>query len=76
MDSESIYSELDYLGSSGVVLSVEHKASLQSSLITLKREHKFSKVKVWGIIRGIQNDYFIVHGVGKNELTDRKTLYR
>lgn len=76
MDSETLFSNLDYLGSSGVVLSVEQKACLQSSLVTLRRDHKFHRVKLWGIIRGIQKDYFIVQGVGKNELVDRKALYR
>ena len=76
MDAEVLVSDLNYLGSSGVVLSVEQKASLQCSLVTLRREHKFRRVKFWGIIRGIQSDYFIIHGVGKNELLDRKALYR
>ena len=76
MDSEGVFTNLDYLGSSGVVLSVEQKASLQSSLVLLKREHKFRRVKVWGVIRGIQNDYFVVQGVGKDEIKDRKALYR
>lgn len=71
-----MFSNLDYLGSSGVVLSVEQKASLQSSLVTLKRDNKFRKVKLWGIIKCIQKEYFIIQGVGKNELTDRKALYR
>lgn len=76
MDSETLYSNLDYLGSSGVVLSVEQKASLQSSLVTLRKDHKFKRVKLWGTIQGIQKEYFIVQGVGRNELLDRKALYR
>ncbi len=76
MDSETLQSGLEYLGSSGAILSVEQKASLQSSLITLKRDNKFRRIKLWGIIKGIQQNYFIVHGVGKNELEDRKVLYR
>lgn len=76
MDSETLFSDLDYLGSGGIVVSVEQKASLQSSLVTLKRKHKFRRVKLWGIIRGVQRDYFIVHGVGRNELIDKKALYR
>ena len=76
MDSESVFSNLDYLGSSGIILSVEQKASLQSSLVTLKREHKFRRVKLWGVIRGIQSDYFIIQGVGKDEIKDRKALFR
>ena len=76
MDSETVFSQLDYLGSSGVALSVEQKASLQSSLVSLKREHKFRRVKLWGIIRGVQGDYFIIQGVGKDEIKDRKALFR
>ena len=76
MDSEVLFSELDYLGSSGVVLSVEQKASLQSSLVILRKEYKLRRVKLWGIIRGVQKDYFIVHGIGRNELLDKKALYR
>lgn len=76
MDSETVFSNLDYLDSSGIVLSVEQKASLQSSLVTLKKDHKFRRVKLWGIIRGIQNDYFIIQGVGKDEIKDRKALFR
>lgn len=76
MDFEGVFANLDYLGSSGIVLSVEQKASLQTSLVILKKEHKFCRVKFWGIIKGIQNDYFIVQGVGKDELKDRKALYR
>lgn len=76
MDSESLFSDLNYLGSSGVVLSVEQKASLQSSLVTLRRDNKFRRVKLWGIIRGIEKDYFIAQGVGRNELLDRTALYR
>ena len=76
MDSETLFCNLDYLGSSGAVLSVEQKACLQSSLVTLKRDNKFHRVKLWGVINCIQKEYFIVQGVGKNELTDRKNLYR
>ncbi len=71
-----MFVNLDYLGSNGVILSVEQKASLQSSLVLLKREHKFCRVKLWGVVRGIGNDYFIAQGVGKDEIKDRKALYR
>jgi len=76
MDSETFTSDLEYLASSGIILSVETRACIRSSLITLQKEHKFRRIKLWGIIKGIQKDYYIVQGVGKNELTDRKALYR
>ena len=76
MDSESLFANLGHLGSSGVVLSVEQRASLQTSLVLLKREHKFRRVKLWGVVSGVQSSYFIAMGVGKDELRDRKALYR
>lgn len=76
MDSESVFMNIGYLESSGIVLSVEQKASLQSSLVSLKRDHKFRRVKLWGVVRGIQSDYFIAQGVGKDEIKDRKALFR
>lgn len=76
MESASLLANLGHLGSSGVVLSVEQRASLQSSLVLLRREHKFRRVMLWGVIRTVQGDYFIAVGVGADELRDRKALYR
>ncbi len=76
MESESLLANVGYLGSSGVVLSVEQRASLLSSLVLLRREHKFRRVKLWGVIKAVQGEYFIAMGVGKDELRDRKALYR
>ena len=76
MDSETIQLSIDYVGSSGIVLSPEQKAALQTSLCILKSNYKFSKVYLWGKILGIKEDYFIAQGVGKDELGDKKTLYR
>lgn len=76
MDAEGLHMSIEYVGSSGVVLSTEQKAALQSSLVILKSNYKFRGVKFWGKILGVKSDYFIVQGVGKDELKDRKTLYR
>ena len=67
---------IDYVGSSGIILSTEQKAALQSSLVILKSNYKFRVVKFCGKIFGVKSDYFIVQGVGKDELKERKTLYR
>jgi len=75
MDSGSLKLSMDYVASSGVVLSIEQKTALESSLIILKNQQKFQLVQFFGKIIGIQNDYFIVQGVGKDSLKDRKTLY-
>ena len=76
MEADTLHLHLDFVASSGVVLSVEQKAALQSSLVILKAQQKFKHVQFWGKILGIKNDYFIVEGVGNDELKERKRLYR
>ena len=76
MDADSLLADLGYLDSSGVVLSVEQRASLQSSLALLRRDHKFSKVKLWGMVKGVEGDYFVAMGISKDEIAERKSLYR
>lgn len=76
MESEGLHLNIDYVGSSGIILSPEQKAALQTSLTILQDNQKFVKVYFWGKILGVKNDYFIAQGVGGDELGDRKTLYR
>lgn len=76
MESEGLHMNIDYVGSSGIILSTEQKAALQSSLVILRSNYKFERVLFWGKILGVKNDYFIVQGVGRDELKERKTLYR
>jgi len=75
MDSKDLHLNIDYVGSSGIILSPEQKASLQNSLCILQNNMKFCKVYFWGKIIGVKDDYFIVQGVGKDELSEKKTLY-
>lgn len=76
MDSDSFVHHLEYLGSSGSILSVEKKTFLQTSLVLVQQEYKFARVKFWGVVKGINRDYHIVHGVGKDAVRNRKGLYR
>ena len=76
MDSQDLHLNIDYVGSSGVILSPEQKAALQTSLCILQNNQKFSKVSLWGKILGVKDDYFIAQGIGKDELGEKKTLYR
>lgn len=76
MDSEKLQLCLDFVGSSGIVLSPEQKAALQTSLCIVKNNYKFSHVYLWGKILGVKDDYFIAQGAGKDEVGERKTLYR
>ena len=76
MDSQDLHLSIDYVGSSGVILSPEQKAALQTSLCILQNNQKFSKVNLWGKILGVKDDYFIAQGIGRDELGEKKTLYR
>ena len=68
--------DLDQLSSGGIVLSIEKKASLQLSLVLLQKNQKLRSVKFWGVVKGIQGDYYIAQGVGDDELKDRQNFYR
>lgn len=76
MDSQDLRLSIEYVGSSGIILSAEQKAALETSLTILKSNHKFEKVYFWGKILGVKDDYFVAQGVGKNDFEDRKNLYR
>ncbi|XP_035676610.1 radial spoke head protein 9 homolog [Branchiostoma floridae] len=75
MDSEDLIQYVDFVASSGVVLSSEQKAALQTSLVIMKNHYKFHRVYLWGKILGIKDDYFIAQGVSRDEMAERKTLY-
>ncbi|CAH8615477.1 unnamed protein product [Dicrocoelium dendriticum] len=75
MDANDLHLNIDYVGSCGIVLTPEQKATLQTSLTILKHESNFSNVLFWGIIRGVTGDYYIAHGVSKDAMTERRTLY-
>ena len=76
MESDGLYLNIDYVGSSGIILSPEQKAALQTSLVILQSENKFNKVYFWGKILGIKDDYFIAQGTRKDEMAERTTFYR
>lgn len=76
MESNGLHLCVDYVGSSGVILSIEQKTALQASLVILQNENKFSRVYFWGKILGIRDSYFIAQGVGRDEMVDRTTYYR
>lgn len=76
MDGEELLEVIEFLGNNGTVLSLEKKACLQTSLVLVAKDYKFKRVKFWGIIKGINQDYFIIHGIKKDEIRDRTALYR
>ena len=76
METECLHLNIDYVGSSGVILSPEQKAALQTSLVILQSDNKFKKVYFWGKILGIKDDYFIAQGTRNDEMAERTTFYR
>jgi len=75
MDSKVLHLSIDYVGGSGVILSPEQKASLQTSLVIQLNNQKFSRVQYWGKIIGIQADYFIAQGFISDHHAEKKCLY-
>jgi hypothetical protein len=78
LDFELLNAYSEYLGDDPT-LSPEQRAAIRSSLVVTKYQMHFSRLLFWGRIRGIQADYFIVQGVGRNTSENswfkRKTLF-
>lgn len=75
IESNRLLVDIENLSFSGVVLSIEQRAALQTSLTITREQYKFSKIYFWGKILGTKEDYFVAVGVGENELKNRKFLY-
>lgn len=75
MDAQDLHLSIDYVGTSGIILSPEQKAALQTSLTILQNNMKFCRVYFWGKILGVKDDYFIAQGVEQDEFLERKFLY-
>jgi len=74
LDFENLPAYQDYLASS-VILSPEQRSVIQSSLVILKSEMKFSHLCFWGRVHGSQADYYIVQGVEGTDWYNRRTLF-
>ena len=76
MDSRNLNCDIDFVGSSGIILSPEQKTTLHTSLIILRNNQKFDRVYFWGKILGIKDDYYVAQGMRGNVLAEKKTFYR
>lgn len=76
IDANTLLLDIEHLAYSGIVLSSEQRAALQTSLAICRDQYKFKRIYFWGRILGTKDDYYIAKGVGKNEVKDRTTLYR
>ena len=75
IDSNTLTLDIDQLAFAGIVLSVEQRASLQTSLSITKEQYKFNRIYFWGKILGTKEDYYIACGMGRNEIRQRTFLY-
>lgn len=76
IESNKLLLDIENLAFAGIVLSVEQKSCLQTSLAVAREQYKFNRIYFWGKILGTKEDYFICAGVGPNEMKNRTFLYR
>ena len=76
MDSQSVHLAIDFVGSSGIVLSPEQRATLQTSLIILQGNQEVDEVQFWGKIIGVKEEYYIARGIASDNIFDCKLFYR
>jgi len=67
-------SALDSVAPTGAVVSLAHKAAMQSSLPLLKKNYKFSKVLFFGKVQGSVGDYLIAIGI-EESFQDKKFFF-
>ena len=66
MDANNLLNDLEIFASNGIVFSREQRVTLQNSLTVTKSQYNFSRIKFWGKITGLKDDYFIAQGYRKN----------
>ena len=76
IEANRLLLDIEHLAYAGVILSVEQRASLQTSLAIAREQYKFNRIFFWGKIIGTKEDYYIACGVGTNEISQRTFLYR
>lgn len=74
MDHTKLIAQAHNTTLNGHVMSAQEKASLQSSLVLLKKQQKVQQVNYWGKILGIKNDYYVAQGYN-NAFGDKVTCY-
>jgi len=65
---------LDYIAPSGHTLPLEQRAALQCSLPLLKRNLKLHHVYFWGKVFGVEKDYLIAQGFGRDMFAGKRTF--
>lgn len=68
--------DMDKYLSTGSYLTIEEQFVLQTSLPVLQMENRFSSVVFHAKILGINSDYYIAFGRGKDFIRNKMFFYR
>jgi len=69
MDANNLLNDLEIFASNGIVFSREQRVTLQNSLTVTKAQYNFSRIKFWGKITGLKDDYFVAQGYRKTNFS-------
>jgi len=69
MDANNLLNDLEIFASNGIVFSREQRVTLQNSLTVTKAQYNFSRIKFWGKISGLKDDYFVAQGYRKTHFS-------
>ncbi|XP_074102921.1 radial spoke head protein 9 [Cotesia typhae] len=75
MEYNKLSESIDTVGYSGVCIGTERSQLLKNSLLLLGKENNFDKIYYWGRINGIERDYYIAYGHGKDYLRNQTYYY-
>lgn len=76
MFSNKMNLDMDKYLSTGLYLTIEEELVLQTSLPDLQMENRFSSVAFQAKILGINSDYYIAFGRGKDFIRNKMFFYR
>jgi len=62
MELQHIGTILDHVTFPGGTLSVEERSAMEPALFLLQQGNKFTEIRFWGKIRGLERDYFLCQG--------------
>lgn len=75
MNLNLLLNSVDYIGHTGLILSLEESIVLNNSLLLLQNENHFRNIFLWGKILGSNNDYYVAFGYVKDALLGRIYYY-
>jgi radial spoke head protein 9 len=78
MDVMQMGTILDHVTFPGGTLSVEERSAMEPALFLLQQGNKFTEIRFWGKVRGLERDYFLCQGTvdenGKTAPFDTETV--